>query len=531
MIQISQLKLKLNHTQEDLTKAVQKALKFSNPVTNYTIVKKSVDARKKDDIKIIYAVKIKLEQEEKLVKRANSVNIILVNDKTYKFPVTGRRELVHSPIIVGCGPAGLFCGLMLAKAGYKPIILEQGEDVDTRVKDIDKFWETNELKPFSNVQFGEGGAGTFSDGKLNTLVKDKFGRNKEVLKTFVDYGAPEEILYINKPHIGTDVLRTVVKNMRNAIISYGGEVRFQTKVTDLVVENGTVKGVVTQKEETITCDHLILAVGHSARDTFALLYEKQLTMESKAFAIGVRIEHPAHMINQSQYGMDYDSDLLPTADYKLAHQAANGRSVYSFCMCPGGYVVNSSSEPGRVVVNGMSNYKRDADNSNSAIIVNVTPADFKGDSPLAGVEFQRHWEEMTYKVGGNNGNVPIQLFKDFKNNETSTQLGKIIPSLKGNYSLANLNECLPSYVIDAIIDGVLQFEHKIKGFAQDDSILSGIESRTSSPLRIVRDEQFESNIKGIYPCGEGAGYAGGITSAAMDGIKTAEAIAAVYSPF
>ena len=567
MIQISQIKLPIDHREEELKKAISKALK-SKEEFSYQIIKKSLDARKKDDLKYIYSVQVEIKEEAKIIRQAKNKNVELAKEVNYEFPQKGTLSMEHRPVIIGAGPAGLFCALMLAKEGYRPIVLERGQSVDERVKSIESYWNTKKLNPESNVQFGEGGAGTFSDGKLNTGVKDKWGRNKEVLKTFVKYGAPEEILYWNKPHIGTDLLRNVVKNMRNDIIALGGEVRFSAKVTDICLDE-TIDSTTNQKMpfeqfielqkemeeseakqrllekkqhhikavcingiEWLPCDVLVIAVGHSARDTFSMLYEKQLFMTKKSFAIGLRAEHPRDMINRSQYGEDYDERYLPTADYKLVHHAKNGRSVYSFCMCPGGFVVNSSSEEGKIVVNGMSNYKRDAENSNTAIVVNVTPEDFFiEDSPLAGVEFQRKWEALAYEIGGKDGRVPIQLFGDFENNQVSSQLGDVKPSLQGQYTFANLRDCLPTYVSEAIVEGMNTFENKIKGYGRKDAILTGVETRTSSPIRMERDGDFMSNLKGIYPCGEGAGYAGGITSAAIDGIKVAEAIGKSYKPF
>lgn len=539
MIQVSQIKLPIAHEEVDLKNAIEKALKIKGDF-EYKIVKKSLDARKKEDLKYIYSVAVTVEEEEKVLKRAKNKNAVIASEVTYQFPKHGTQTMKHRPVVVGAGPAGLFCAWMLAREGYRPLVLERGKDVEERVKTIEHYWNTKELDPECNVQFGEGGAGTFSDGKLNTGVKDKWGRNKEVLKTFVQYGAPEEILYWNKPHIGTDLLRDVIKNMRNDICAMGGEVRFSSKVTDIRVKPleeateqkiSSIEAICVNEEEWIPCETLVIAVGHSARDTFSMLYDKQLFMTKKAFAIGLRAEHPREMINRSQYGESYDEKYLPTADYKLVHHAKNGRSVYSFCMCPGGFVVNSSSEQGRIVVNGMSNYKRDAKNSNTAIVVNVTPEDFMDDSPLAGVAFQRKWEELAYLAGGSDGSVPIQLFKDFEKNQVTTELGQVEPSLKGQYAFANLRDCLPTYVADAIIEGIHEFEHKIKGYSRGDSILTGVETRTSSPLRMERDEDFLSNIKGLYPCGEGAGYAGGITSAGIDGIKVAEAIGKKYKAF
>lgn len=529
MIRITQLKFSITQTikEENWKKVISKALRIEpSKIQEILIVKKSIDARKKNDIKYIYTVDVSIEGEEKLVQKLQNPNIAISKKAEYQFQPSGKKDLTKRPIIVGTGPAGMFCGLFLAEHGYRPIIIERGDDVDQRVEAVNKFWSQNHLNVNSNVQFGEGGAGTFSDGKLNTLVKDPGCRNRKVLEEYVKYGAPSEILYQNKPHIGTDRLQSVVKSMRERIKKLGGDVLFQSTLTDICVENHNIVGVSINHQEPIPCSVLVLAIGHSARDTFELLYHKGLTMEKKSFAIGVRIEHPQELISNAQYGSHHK--LLPPADYKVTHQASNGRSVYSFCMCPGGFVVNSSSEEGRLVVNGMSNYKRDERNANSALIVSVRPDDFQGDSPLSGIEFQRHWEEMAYKTG--RGLVPVQLLGDFIENEKSESVGAITPNIKGGYLLTNIRECLPSYVSEALIEGVQSFEHKIHGFSNSEAILSGVETRTSSPVRIIRDENFQSNVKGIYPCGEGAGYAGGITSAAMDGIKVFEAIASQYQP-
>lgn len=540
MIQLSQIKLPISHKEDALKKAIASNLKLKGEFS-YKIIKKSLDARKKDDLKYIYSVQLSLPEEEKVLKRAKNKNAVMAEEICYQFPKTGMEKMKARPVIVGAGPAGLFCALMLAKAGYQPLLLERGKCVTERVKSIEHYWETKELDPECNVQFGEGGAGTFSDGKLNTGVKDKWGRNKKVLETFVSYGAPEEILYWNKPHIGTDLLRDIIINMREDIIKSGGEVRFSSKVTDIRFKSyadveeqkegkiGEIEAVCVNGEQWIPCSTLVIAVGHSARDTFQMLYDHQLYMTKKSFAIGVRVEHEREMINESQYGVGYDKKYLPTADYKLVHHAQNGRSVYSFCMCPGGFVVNSSSEEGRIVVNGMSNYKRDAQNSNTAIVVNVTPEDFMEDSPMAGVQFQRKWESLAYQVAGGDGSVPIQLLGDLIDNKKTEKLGGILPSLQGKYAFANLRDCLPSYVIEAIIEGMEAFDKKIKGYGRRDTVLTGVETRTSSPLRMERDTEFVSNIDGLYPCGEGAGYAGGITSAAIDGMKVAEAIASRYA--
>lgn len=525
MIRINQIKLPVDHNREQLEKKIKYML-HKMPIKKWSIQKRSIDARKKDAISYVYAVDVELlpEQEKIFLKRNRNKNIQRVQPKKYYFPKV-IRQWNHPPVVVGMGPAGLFAALMLARSGQNPIVLERGQDVGQRTKDVEYFWKTGKLNTESNVQFGEGGAGTFSDGKLNTLVKDKFGRNRFVLETFVEFGAPNEILYESKPHIGTDLLCQVVANMRKEIIKLGGDVRFGAKVTDILVENNSLKGLIINGKEKIDCDAVILAPGHSARDTFAMLYEKHLSMSAKAFAMGVRVEHPREMINDSQYGEGCKKYDLPTASYKLTYHAQNGRSVYSFCMCPGGFVVNASSEEGKLTVNGMSNHDRMGKNSNSAIIVSVTPEDFEGEGPLAGVEFQRKWEEKAFNAG--NGKIPVQLLKDFRKDRISKQYGEITPNTKGETAFANLRECLPKEVSESICEGMEYFESKIHGFYRDDTILCGIEARTSSPVRLNRDENFESSIKGLYPCGEGAGYAGGITSAAMDGIKVAEALVTV----
>ncbi len=525
MIRIHQIKLPIDHDRKQLEKKIKKNL-HKIPIQKWRIQKRSIDARKKDALSYVYAVDVEvpLEQEKIFLERNRNRNIQKVQPQKYHFPmVTKKRK--HPPIVIGMGPAGLFAALMLARSGLKPIVLERGQAVEQRTRDVEHFWKTGELNTESNVQFGEGGAGTFSDGKLNTLVKDKFGRNRFVLETFVEFGAPEDILYESKPHIGTDLLCQVVSNIRKEIQRLGGEVRFGAKVTDFLIENHRVKGLVIQEKEIIDCDAVILAPGHSARDTFAMLYEKQISMSAKAFAIGVRVEHPREMINESQYGKACEIYDLPTASYKLTYHAQNGRSVYSFCMCPGGFVVNASSEEKRLTVNGMSNHDRMGKNSNSAIIVSVTPEDFDGEEPLAGVEFQRKWEERAFQIG--KGKIPVQLLKDFREDRISKQYGEITPNTKGTVEFANLRQCLPQEVSESICEGMAYFENKIRGFNRDDTILCGIEARTSSPVRLNRNEYFESSIKGLYPCGEGAGYAGGITSAAMDGIKVAEALVTV----
>ncbi len=533
MLRITQLKISIDNINEEneekkLRKEAAKLLRVQpENIEKLVIRKKSIDARKKPEIKFIYTIDVSFPKEQQFLKRNKNQNITEAKDTRYTFMASGEEELTSRPVVVGTGPAGLFCAYMLAKDGYRPVVLERGADVDTRVEDVNDFWKTRQLKPESNVQFGEGGAGTFSDGKLNTVVKDPSGRNMLVYQTFVAHGAPKEILYLNKPHIGTDKLRTVVRSMREQIIAWGGEVHFHSKMTDLIIENDRLVGVMVNGSERIDCNLCVLALGHSARDSFEMMYKRNLPMEQKNFAIGLRIEHPQDIISHSQYGDSYYK--LPAADYKLTHHASNGRSIYSFCMCPGGYVVNSSSEEGYMVVNGMSNYKRDAKNANSAMVVNVSSEDFEGDSPLAGMYFQRQYEKAAYELG--KGYIPVQRFGDFKEDKESTVLGEVCPSMKGEYTLTNLRHCVPKYVAEAIVEGVEYFESKIKGFGNEDAVLSGVETRTSSPVRILRNENYESTIQGIYPCGEGAGYAGGITSAAMDGIKVYEAIAKRYAKY
>lgn len=606
MIRIQQLKLEPNHPNEmvPLEEKILSILRIKKEqLEEWKIVKCSIDARKKPLVRKVYSVDVKVRNEANVMRRVGKQsNISLVTEHNYRFPASGSERLEKRPIVIGSGPAGLFCGLFLAEHGYRPLVLERGEDVDSRTRTVAEFWEGKPLNHSSNVQFGEGGAGTFSDGKLNTLVKDAEGRNRKVLEVFVEAGAPKEILYQNKAHIGTDILRNVVKGIRKRIEACGGEVRFLSQVTELEIaeiEEGesdvretrekterketkekeitrtrekeiketreeeiketreeeikeireeeieetrkeeiketreirerkrVLTAVIVNDRERIPCQVAVLAIGHSARDTFAMLLQESFSMSAKSFAVGVRIEHPQQQINLAQYGAG-DWDGLPAADYKVTYQASNGRSVYSFCMCPGGYVVNASSEEGQIAVNGMSYHSRDGENANSALIVSVTPKDFPDDSPLAGIAFQRQLEKAAYLAG--EGKIPLQLFGDFKQNRKSKRLGAIQPNLKGAYSFANLKEVLPLAVSEALEEGMSAFGKKISGFDREDAILSGVESRTSSPVRIWRDAEMESTVSGVYPCGEGAGYAGGITSAAMDGIKIAEAIAKRYAP-
>ena len=521
MIRVRQVKVLITE-EEKLLEKVSKKLKINkNDIKKLEIKKKSIDARQKD-IYYVYEVDVAVKNEKSILKK-NLKDVSLAPIEKYQFPSPGKVELKTPPIIVGMGPAGLFCAYLLAEHGYRPIIIERGEKVEERVKSVEKFWQEGLLNIESNVQFGEGGAGTFSDSKLNTLVKDKAYRGKKAFEIFVRNGAPKEIMYVNKPHIGTDILRDVVKNMREEIIKNGGKIYYQTKLTDIKVEDNKIVEIEVNNKEKIACETLILAIGHSARDTFEMLFKKGLAISKKPFAVGLRISHPQEMINQDQY--KENAQYLPIAEYKLTYQTKNKRGVYTFCMCPGGYVVNASSEEGLLAVNGMSNHKRDTNNANSAIIVTIKEEDLE-DHPLAGIKFQRELEQMAYQLG--HGKIPIQLYQDFKENKKSTSLGKVEAIFKGEYELTNLNQLFKKEITDSLIEGINYFGTKIKGFDRPDAILAGVESRTSSPVRIKREEDGVSNIQGIYPIGEGAGYAGGITTSAMDGIKTAELIAKKY---
>jgi len=502
-------------------------------IKDIKIERKSIDARKKQQIHYTYKVLLACAGEEKIVNRygKNDVkwvpgDIAVPSGLESCHAVAAAADKKERTVVAGFGPAGIFAALELAKAGFAPIVLERGLDVKERQKVVDAFWQGGKLNTECNVQFGEGGAGTFSDGKLNTLVKDPSGANQKILRTFVEFGAPSEILYLQKPHIGTDRLKDVVCAMRKEIISLGGEIWFGARLEDIVVENGVLRQVLFKrngKEQEIICKNLVLATGHSARDTFYSLHRAGILMEQKSFAVGIRVEHPQEMIGKNQYGVYYTK--LPAADYKVTYQTSGGRGVYSFCMCPGGYVVNASSEEGRLAVNGMSYYDRDGVNANSAVVVTVSPEDFGGTDVLAGIEFQRRYERAAYLQAG--GKIPVQLFGDFQKNLPSSSLGGVVPQIKGEYALGNVREILPKFIGDSIAEGIQAFGKRIRGYDREDAVLSGIESRTSSPVRILRDESFQANIRGVYPCGEGAGYAGGIMSAAMDGLRVADAIIAL----
>lgn len=526
MIRVRQIKIEVKKDSFSyLQKRVLNKLKLSfDDLVEMNIVKKSIDARDKNNVLYVYEVNVVLNNPKKEEKVLKISDVSLVEKEKENVLKKGRVLLKNRPIIVGAGPCGLFCALTLAENGYRPILIERGEKVEEREKTVEKFWNEGILNKESNVCFGEGGAGTFSDGKLNTLVNDKEGRIKKVYDTFIKCGAPLEISISNKPHIGSNVLKDVIKNLRNKIIKLGGSILYNTCLTDINISNDKIESIVVNNKNIIDCDCLVLAIGHSARDTIKMLYDKGINMESKAFAIGVRVQHKQVDINKSQYGEF--SNILPPASYKLTYESTNKRGVYSFCMCPGGYVVNSSCEENHLIINGMSNHERDSENANSAIVVTVDKNDF-GPNPLDGIEYQRKLELLAYRKG--NGKIPVQLLKDYQNNTISKSFGEIKPLFKGAYEFANLNEILPYYVNDSIKEAMEAFDKKIKGFNNPDTILAGIESRTSSAVRINRDEFFVSNIKGMYPSGEGAGYSGGITTSAIDGIKTAEKIIEKYT--
>jgi uncharacterized protein len=534
MLRIRELRLPLDHDAGALRQAVLKRLAIRpDDLLGFTVHKRAWDARKKTAIQLTYILDCELRNEAGVLKRlAKDPNIGPTPDMTYK-PVARAPAGADRPVVVGMGPCGLFAGLILAEMGFRPIILERGKIVRERTKDTFRFWRQAELNPASNVQFGEGGAGTFSDGKLYSQIRDPNHLGRKVLTEFVQAGAPEEILYVAKPHIGTFRLVSMVESMRAKIEDLGGEIRFETLVTDLLVETRRgrreVAGLRLASGETLEARQVVMALGHSARDTFEMLHARGVYIEPKPFSIGVRIEHPQSVIDRARFGPNAGHPILGAADYKLAHHASNGRSVYSFCMCPGGTVVAAASEPGRVVTNGMSQYSRRERNANAGIVVGVNPEDFPGDArenPLAGVAFQRLWEEAAFRAGGESYRAPAQLVGDFLKGEPSTSLRTALPSYKPGVTPTDISLCLPDYAIFAIREALPVFGRQIEGFDMPDAIMTGVETRTSSPIRIKRGEDFHSlNTRGLFPAGEGAGYAGGILSAAIDGIRVAEAVA------
>jgi uncharacterized FAD-dependent dehydrogenase len=529
MLRITELKLPLDHPDEALREAIVQRLGIRDEqLISFNLFKRSYDARKKNsELLFIYTIDLEASNEAELLNKfTEDHNIGPAPDVTYKYVGHAPADMQERPIVVGFGPCGIFAGLLLAQMGFKPIILERGKEVRQRTKDTWGLWRKSVLNPESNVQFGEGGAGTFSDGKLYSQIKDPQHHGRKVLEEFVKAGAPDEILYINKPHIGTFRLTGMVEQMRQDMIALGAEVRFQEKVTDLLVEDGQLTGVVLESGEQLHSRHVVLALGHSARDTFRMLHAKGVYMEAKPFSVGFRIEHPQTLIDKARLGKYAGHPKLGAADYKLVYHAKNGRSVYSFCMCPGGTVVAATSEPGRVVTNGMSQYSRNERNANSGIVVGIDPErDYPG-GPLAGIELQERLEAHAYVMGGSNYQAPAQLVGDFVAGRPSTALGSVEPSYKPGVTLGDLAPSLPDFAIEAIREALPAFDRQIKGYNLHDAVLTGIETRTSSPLRITRGEDYQSlNLKGLFPAGEGAGYAGGILSAGVDGIRIAEAVA------
>jgi uncharacterized FAD-dependent dehydrogenase len=528
MLRLTEIKLPLAHAEGEIKAAIIRRLGIAeDELTGYTIFKRGVDARKKNDIQFTYTLDVVVRDEAAILKHFNNdAHIKTAPDTSYHFVAQAPQNLASRPVVIGMGPAGLFAGLILAQSGFRPLILERGKAVRERTKDTFGLWRQGVLNPESNVQFGEGGAGTFSDGKLHTQIKDPKHYGRKVLEEFVTAGAPPEILYVSKPHIGTFRLVSMVEKMRETIRSLGGEIRFQSRVDDIEVVDGQVCAVLLAGGERIETSHVVLAVGHSARDTFEMIHKRGIYIEAKPFSIGFRIEHPQSLIDRARYGNNAGNELLGAADYKLVHHASNGRSVYSFCMCPGGTVVAAASEPGRVVTNGMSQYSRNERNANSGIVVGIAPEDYPG-GPLAGMEFQRRWESRAYELGGKNYRAPGQLVGDFLAGKPSTKFGSVQPSYTPGVHLTDLSTALPDYAIAAIREALPAFAKQIKGFDLADAVLTGVETRTSSPIRVKRnDDDLQSvNTRGLYPSGEGAGYAGGILSAAVDGIKVAEAVA------
>ena len=538
MLRLTQIKTPLDYTAADLSAALCKRLGIAaGELLDYTIFRRGYDARKRSAIHFIFTIDVALRDEAAVLKRlkakGDDANLGPTPDTSYKVVAQAPAGLAERPIVIGTGPCGLLAGLLLAQMGFRPLILERGKAVRERTKDTWGLWRQNKLNPESNVQFGEGGAGTFSDGKLYSQIKDPQHHGRKVLAEFVKAGAPEEIVYVSKPHIGTFRLVKMVENMRATITGLGGEIRFGSKVERLLIDETTtgrqVRGVVLADGSRLESRHVVLAIGHSARDTFAALHAQGVFVEPKPFSIGFRVEHPQALIDNARFGPSAGHPELGAADYKLVHHCTNGRTAYSFCMCPGGQVVAATSEPGRVVTNGMSQYSRAERNANAALVVNVNPEDFPGDfktNPLAGIDFQRQWESAAFVAGGGDYSAPAQRIGDFLAGRPSTQLGEVDPSYQPGVKMTDLSSCVPPYVIAALREAIPAFDKQIRGFAMADAVLTGVETRTSSPIRITRNAECQSlNTRGLYPAGEGAGYAGGILSAAVDGIKVAEAVA------
>ncbi len=533
MIRITELKLNLDKALDEAMELanLRKLVCFTYDITDKDILvlslhKKAIDARQKTHVFFVYSIDLQLTNETAFLSKGYKFTN-LVSESSYDEIPSGNLNLKHRPVIIGFGPSGMFAALVLARRGYKPIVLERGSDVDSRTKKVKHFFATGKYSDNASILFGEGGAGTYSDGKLTTMINDL--RCRYVLDELVKAGGDKEILYINKPHVGTDKLRIIVKNIRQEIMSLGGEVFFNTKVTDFIIEDNILKGVIVSNDKKIDTDICLLGIGHNARDTFAMLHENKVSIAQKPFSIGLRIEHPQRLINEAQYGRFAAYPNLGPADYKLNYHSPNGRNAYTFCMCPGGYVVCSSSEENGVVTNGMSESRRDNVNANSALLVNVDPSDFGSIHPLAGIEFQREFERKAFLLGGRKYNAPIQMVGDFLNDRTSNRLGVVKPSYKPGVKFAKMTDLLPKYITDTLKEAIIDFDHKLKGFALPDAILTGVETRSSSPVRILRNDDHLSNIEGLYPMGEGAGYAGGIMSSAVDGIKTAEKVISKYA--
>ena len=532
MIRITELRLAIDHPPEAIEQAVLKRLSLKKETLDgFEIFRRSHDARKASSLSLIYTIDVRLKDpklEAQILKRfEKDLQVRTSPDTSYHYVTKAPKNFSETtrPVVVGFGPCGIFAALLLAQMGLKPLVLERGKKVRERTQDTWALWRKNILNPESNVQFGEGGAGTFSDGKLYSQIKDPKFYGRKVIQEFIKAGAPEEILYVAKPHIGTFRLVGIVENMREEIIRLGGEIRFSQKVIDLQIENKAIKALVLESGEILTATHVILALGHSSRDTFNALFDAGVYMEAKPFSVGFRIEHPQSLIDRARLGPHAGNKIIGAADYKLVHHASNGRAVYSFCMCPGGTVVAATSEPNRVVTNGMSQYSRNERNANAGIVVSVTPEDYPG-GPLAGIEFQRKLESKAFELGGSTYEAPGQLVGDFIKGQASTSFATVQPSYKPGVHLTDLSDSLPAYAIEAIREALPAFEKEIKGFSMADAVLTGVETRTSSPLRITRGPDYQSlNTKGLYPAGEGAGYAGGILSAGVDGIKVAEAVA------